>query len=412
MAARRRRDPATSGFYPRDKHGRFVSLVDYRPRDKHGRFKKLPKKLSAAIEAAKRERYEKELAEQSRLAAERRERARNAALAGAAKRRRIRREAEELAALEERQAEARREFEKNEAERRRKIAEDEALKASERRLREETRKERAKRKRKERREREDAEIERLREQQKEIAEAEKLKLEEDRRSEKARHEQAVLDAEARAEEERARKALEEYARGLREGMEVPEAMEPPQVPEPGEPVEPPTMEGALVTPEEIIELALIELRDKTIAEGKLERTRTDSTLVRNVRTGSLGQAFRVEVMLRQEGLAEDLAEIAADVAEQIMGVDRGARVYVSILLTEWGSADGFVGSIDKVVAWGVFGTLVQSWQGVSGALTPEAVRRGVLKVFRDHMRHSPRSATLVEGIVIRGYKPGSMTVPR
>lgn len=422
MAARRRtrggskKPPEkrlSTTFWPRDANGRFIALADYRPRGRDGRFlptKKIPKKVRELVERAREERRAKEREAAERAARVRAERARNAALAGAAKRRRIAREESERRALEERHAEAARAAREAEAAERRRIAEAEELRVAEKKRLEAERKERAKQKRKERRERENAEIERLRKQQKEIEEADKKRLAEEREDERKRREQAVLDAEARAEEERSRRALEEMQRAEEERGEVLPSRPrtpPPPTPEEPAPVPPPPMEGVVVTPEEIIEMAMLEMRKLAIEQGKIDRVQSDPTLVRNPRTHSLGQTIRVETMIGEPGIAQDLGEIAADVAEQIMGIDRGAKVYVSILLTEWGPADGFVGSIDKVIAWGKEGTLVQAWQATYGMSTPEAVRRAVVSVMQQRMRQNPRAASLIEGIVIRGVKPAS-----
>lgn len=376
---KRREAELPAAFYPRDAHGRFVPLAEYRPRDRKGHFlpkKKVPPAVRALVERARLAKAEAERREAERQASLGSERARKAALALAEKRRRAR------AALEEE---------------RRVRAEEEAR---------EDKKARKKEKRKERRKKEDEAIKQKREEAKQKAIEEAAQAKRDAEAAAIAKAQAELDAAARAEELRSEKE-----RALLHEEEEPE-YEPPATPgAPGAPgAADAVMSGVIATPEEIMELALREMRDEAIEQGVLEIPQTDDVLTRNPRTGALGQTVRVGRMIDEEGLAEDLAKIAEDVAELIMGIDR-TYVYTSLQLTEWGPAGMFVGSIDKILSEGNRGILAGSWQGEgarnrnTGAVrdTPAKVGNAVRTLVRS-LRGSRRAAvTMVEAIYIRGY---------
>lgn len=236
--------------------------------------------------------------------------------------------------------------------------------------------------RKRRRKEQDEEIRRLREEQKKIAEEEKKRAEEEKKRAEDDRKRKVAEAEAEADEDARKKLLEDlYA---------------PEVEEPEEP----TMEGVVVTPEEVMELELRRLRKEALRSGLHRESNADAVLVRNPNTGTLGQTIRVGQMVNEDGLGENLAKIAGDIAEQILALDGGKPVWASFYLLEWAPSGGFVGSIDKVIASGPSGTLVTSWQATKGKDDAGKLEKAVLHLFKSRLLGG-RTAAFVEAMVIR-----------
>jgi hypothetical protein len=428
-------NPAT--WAPRDKHGRFVSLATYRG--------PVPKKVAAAVKAA---------VKAAKARAEQEQRARALATAHAAQARRAqaaerlrainaqrRLEREALAYAERITAQAQRD-ESERLRRQREVARAEAdrqkrLEAAgvtrpgpapalppepaaplppgpaapapgapteppEKKPRGtpgppgETKAERKKRLRKERKAREDAFL---------AEQARTREVLEARRREAAR---IAAEAEAERRRQADQAAVDQVDRDrarFERPREEPGGMrlEPGEVPTP-EQVE--AASGAIVRPEEILEMILREVRDAALMAGTMERFPAQDVLTRDSRSGSLGQAVPVARMLHEDGLAEDLAAVVQDVAEQVTGIDGAdTKVYVSLALTECRATDDFVGSLDRIIASGQTGTVFQSWQGIRGMRSPRALAAAMMQLVARLRAENPRAVVLVEGIFIRGYAP-------
>lgn len=391
-------------------------MADYRPRDAQGRFlpaAKIPAKVRKAIQKAREVRRVAEEREAQRLAEERSERARKAAKALAARRRR---EFEERNRVKVEAAEAERLAAEREAARLAAEAAEAARLAAEAAaaakppkkpaLTAEEKKARRKERRKELRREHDEEIrlQKLALEQR-IAE-EKLRAEQAARDAVEAREREMIEAEARMDEQIRRQELEDLYREPEVVPEIPQVPEERSVPAAaGAAEKEELMSGVVVTPEEIMELAMREMREEALLAGLYTVPRTDAVLVRNVSTRTLGMAIRVGRIINEPGLAEDLATVAKDVAEQILGVAPGSLVFVSIQMTEWGPVKGFAGSIDKVLASGANGTLAQTWQGTRGKNNADRVERAVLQVIRNKIVSSSRASAMVESITVRGFTP-------
>lgn len=465
MAARKAKSSAgkpsvPASFYPRDSRGRFVALADYQPRDAAGHFlpaKKIPKAVRVLVERARQQRRDAAAAQKAAKKKVARKRLSDEALAQKsfdATMQRVRlslgalrlveaataaTEAASRVAIDSKDAvesatasavssaQAARaakfasrarghavEAQKNadacppssplfdkaqkaslRAARYASLAErlsatassaaSSAAIAADRKKVEQERKKKRLEQRKRRRKEQDEEIRRLREEQKRIEEEEKKRAEEDKKRAEEERRRKVAEAEAAADEESRKKQLEDL-----------------YTPEVEEPEEPP-MEGVVVTPEEILELELRRLRREAIKSGVHREIDSDPVLTRNPNTGTLGQTIRVGQMVNEDGLAENLAKIAGDVAEQILALDGGKPVWASFYLMEWAPAGGFVGSIDKVIASGASGTLVTSWQATKGKDDAGKLEKAVKHLFKSRLLGG-RTAAFVEAMVIRNHR--------
>jgi hypothetical protein len=277
----------------------------------------------------------------------------------------------------------------------------------------ETEKERQRRIRRERRQRE---TELLQEQRRRHA------------AERVLEEQRVVDAateRAKREAYEAERAFEESerARAKERPKETPVTGLPGMPGKPGKPeilgpeavVLPTTtpeqieerLSGRLATPEEILEMALRETRDEALHQGMMQPFVPEAVLTRNQKNLSLGQAVKVGQMLNEPDVGANVEALVLDIAEQIQGLEGSdTPVYVSIRITEIMPLGVHVGSIDRIIAEGSIGTVIESWQGVaaesSGRVrTAAQVARSAAKLLADLRRNQPRSMAFIEGIFVR-----------
>lgn len=243
----------------------------------------------------------------------------------------------------------------------------------------------------------------------------------------------------RLEEQRARDAA--VAREMRAAYEAEQAYEeaermrakarPPETPVTGLPGLPPSprpaivgpdptvlatttpeqieerLSGRLATPEEILEMALRETRDEALHQGMMQPFVPEPVLTRNTKNLSLGQAVRVGQMLNEPDVGANVEAIVLDIAEQIQGQEGAdTPVYVSIRITEIMPVGVHVGSIDRIIAEGSIGTVIESWQGVAAesagrVRTAAQVARSAAKLLSDLRRNQPRSMAYIEGVFVR-----------
>jgi len=167
------------------------------------------------------------------------------------------------------------------------------------------------------------------------------------------------------------------------------------------------LSGRLATPEEILEMALRETRDEALHQGMMEPFVPEPVLTRNSKNLSLGQAVRIGQMLNEPDVAANVQAVVLDIAEQIQGQEGSdTPVYVSIRITEIMPVGVHVGSIDRIIAEGSIGTVIESWQGVAAesagrVRTAAQVARSAAKLLSDLHRNKPRSMAFIEGVFVR-----------
>lgn len=241
-------------------------------------------------------------------------------------------------------------------------------------------------------------------------------------------EQRRLESEAREQAELERKMREAYEverafeeaereRAKARPKETPVTGLPGLRPEPGPaPTVLPTwteeqveqrLSGRIATPEEILEMALRETRDEALHQKMMQPFVPEAQLTRNAKNLSLGQAVTIGQMLNEPDVGANVAHHVQDIAEQIQGVEgSNTPVYVSIRITEIMPVGVHVGSIDRIIAEGSIGTVIESWQGVaaesSGRVrTPEQLARAAAKLLSDLHRNRPRAMAFIEGVFVR-----------
>jgi len=267
------------------------------------------------------------------------------------------------------------------------------------------------RKRRIRRERRQRETEFLQEQRQRHAEQRRLeqeRVEQARLEREMREELARQEAFEKAEKERFRVKPEETPvtglPGLPRPMLGPDpTVLPTMTPEEIEM----RLSGRIATPEEILEMALRETRDEALHRGMMQPFVPEPVLTRNAKNLSLGQAVMVGQMLNEPDVAENVRAIVQDVAEQIQGVEgSNTPVYVSVRITEIMPLGVHVGSIDRIIAEGSVGTVIESWQGVAAELSgkvrnAEQLGRSAAKLLTDLHRTKPRAMAYIEGVFVR-----------
>lgn len=397
-------------FLPRDAKGRFVRLLDYKPP------KSLPKRFRKAVQAAKTK-------ERARVAAlaRRAEEERRARRAEAEKQRRERAKVARKAvraAIEPPTAPSKKRltigFAEEAPQPELPLEQAPEQQAPSRRstripaLPGETEQERQRRLRRERRRRE---TELLQEQRRLHREERRISEEAERQAKVEREMRAAYEVErAFAEAERDR----QRARPKETPVSGLPGMRPREEPGPA-PVLLPTMSeeqveerlsGRIATPEEILEMALRETRDQALTVGLMQPFVPESVLTRNTKNLSLGQAVTVGQMLNEPDVGANVAAVVQDVAEQIQAVEGNVPVYVSIRITEIMPVGVHVGSIDRIVAEGSIGTVIESWQGVAAesagrVRTPEQLARAASRLLSDLHRNRPRAMAYIEGVFVR-----------
>lgn len=225
-------------------------------------------------------------------------------------------------------------------------------------------------------------------------------------AERARKERLATEREARRERERQQEIEREIAREKREQAAAAKriadaiAAEAERVATSIE-ADKKRFGKEIVTAGEMLDAILIESRAKAIELEKIEKWKSDATLVRNPQTGSLGMQVAFGGTLDQGAIA-DIKAIVADAAADIASVMRSDRVkiWVSIQLTEFGK--NLIGSPTSVIMETDDGILSQTWQGVKGG-KPSNIANRTGKLLEKLVAEAPRNAAVVEGVIIRGY---------